>query len=330
MSRVAVWGAGAIGGVIGAWMARAGVDVTLVDQDAAHVREVAARGLLIDGVREAFRVQVPCVTPDAAQGPFDLVFLAVKCMHTGAALDGLVPHLAPDGAVVSVQNGLNEEVIARRVGAERTIGCFVNFGADWQAPGHVQHGGEHPIYVGELDGGTTDRIARVRELLGHFCETIVTDNIHGYLWSKMALAAVLFATATVDEPVYEIAGRPECGETLFLLGKEALTVPRAKGIRLERLVDFWPEEYEGDDWRRAMTRMGGHFEGQIKVKTGIWRDLAVRKRRTEVDCQVGELIRHGEAEGLQLPMCHRLLALVHDLEDRRRAMAWENIALLRT
>lgn len=332
MSKIAVWGAGAIGGVIGAWMARAGVDVTMVDRDAAHVQAINEKGLLIDGVRQAFRVEVPCIAPEDAvgRGPFDLVFLAVKCMNTGAALDGLVPALAEDGAVVSVQNGLNERVIAERIGAARTIGCFVNFGADWQAPGHVQHGGEHPIYVGELDGTETARIREVQGLLAHFCETIITDNIHGYLWTKLALASVLFATAMVDAPVHEIASRPECGEILFDVGREALSVPRAKGIRLEHLVDFWPEEYDTDDWRPAMTRMSGHFEGQIKVKTGIWRDLAVRKRHTEVDCQVGELLREGTALGLALPLNTRLRELVHDLEESRRAMSWENIALLRT
>ena len=162
---VVVWGAGAIGGVVGAWMARAGADVLLVDRDEAHVRAIRDRGLLVDGVRGELRVRPPAALPAEVEGLFDLVFLAVKCLHTEAALDALVPHLAPDGAVVSLQNGLNEEVIAARIGAQRTVGCFVNFGADWQAPGHIQHGGEHPIYVGELDGSRGERIERIRSLL---------------------------------------------------------------------------------------------------------------------------------------------------------------------
>jgi 2-dehydropantoate 2-reductase len=230
--------------------------------------------------------------------------------------------------VVSLQNGLNEERIADRVGRERTIGCFVNFGSDRLEPGHIQHGGEHPIVVGELDGRATDRVAGVRELLERFCETSVTDNIWGYLWSKLVYASVLFATALVDAPVHETVRRPDGGQVLFRLGREALAVPRAKGVRLERLADFWPEEYLDDDWRPAMERAARHFEGQIKVRTGVWRDLAVRRRRTEVDCQVGELLAQGAAAGIEMPLNRRLVALVHEIEDGRRGMAWENLTRL--
>lgn len=331
MSRtVAVWGAGAIGGVIAAWMTRAGVDVVLVDRDEAHVRAMQREGLLIDGVREPFRVPVESATPEEVEGTFELVFLAVKCMHTEPALQSLVPHLAAGGAVVSLQNGLNEQVIATHVGPERTVGCFVNFGADWQEPGHIQHGGEHPIFVGELDGRRTERIEEVRALLAHFCETAVTDNIWGYLWSKLSWASVLFGTALVDAPVGEIVRRPDAAETLFELGKEAMSVPQALGVRLERLVDFWPEEYAQGDWRPAMERARRHFEGQIKVHTGIWRDLVVRQRPTEVDCQVGELVRQGRDRGLRLPMNERLVELIHEIERGRRPMGWENVLELRS
>lgn len=321
----AVWGAGAIGGTVAAWMARAGVDVVLVDREEAHVRAMQRDGLLIDGVREAFRVPVKAATPDEVEGPFDLIFLAVKCMHTEQALESLVPHLSAGGAVVSLQNGLNEQVIARHIGPERTIGCFVNFGADWQEPGHIQHGGEHPIYIGELDGRATDRIEEVRGLLAHFCETIVTDNIWGYLWSKLSYATVLFGTALVDAPVADIVRRPDWGEALFAVGKEAMSVPRARGIHLERLVDCSPEEYAQNDWRPAMERTARHFEGQIKVHTGIWRDIVVRQRPTEVDCQVGVLVREGRVSGLQLPMNERLVELVHEVEQGRRSLGWENV-----
>jgi 2-dehydropantoate 2-reductase len=328
MSEVAIWGAGAIGGTVGAWMARAGTDVVLVDRDEAHVRAIQQHGLLVDGVREAFRVDVPCVTPDRVEGSFGLVFLAVKCMHTAGALEALTPHLAEDGAVVSLQNGLNEDTIAQRIGTERTIGCFVNFSADWQEPGHIEHGGEHPLYVGELDGQPTERIDRVRRLLAQFGKTVVTDNIWGYLWSKLVYASVLFGTALVDAPVHEIVRRPDCGEALFRLGQEALRVPDAKGVRLERLEDFWPEEYRGDDWRPAMERVAVHFEGQIKVRTGVWRDLAVRHRRTEVDCQAGELVRQGAEVGAELPLNRRLIELIHEVEEGRRPMSWENLPTL--
>ena len=330
MPEVVVWGAGAIGGVIGAWMARSGVDVLLVDRDPEHVAAIQHDGLLVDGVREPFRVRVPCLGPEDAPEQVDLVFLAVKCMHTPGALDDLAPRLAPGGAIVSVQNGLNERLIADQVGVQRTVGCFVNFGADWQAPGHVQHGGEHPIYVGELDGRHTERIAHVQWLLARFCETHVTEDIWGYLWSKLCYASLLFATALVDAPVAEIVADPASGPVLHRLVREVMQVPRARGIRLQRLVDYWPEDYETADCGPAMERSAAHFQGQLKVKTGVWRDLAVRKRRTEVDCQVGASVHEGAGLGLDLPMNRRLIELIHDIEEERRTMDWDNLRELGT
>jgi len=327
-SRVLVWGAGAIGGVIGAWMAREGVELLLVDRDRAHVEAIRSRGLLIDGVRGSFRVEVPCALPEEVEGPFELVFLAVKCMDTDGALDELLPHLADDGRVVSLQNGLNEERIAARAGPERTIGCFVNFGADWQGPGHIQHGGEHPIFLGRLDGGRDPALERARDLLARFSETHLTDNIWGYLWSKLCYASLLFATALVDAPVHEIVRRADCGPVLYRLVQEAMAVPAALGVRLEELADFRPQEYEGGDWRPAMERTAAHFEGQLKVKTGVWRDLAVRRRRTEVDCQVGEVVTRARSLGLEVPRNRHLVELIHEIEEGIRPMAWENLGEL--
>jgi 2-dehydropantoate 2-reductase len=323
-----IWGAGAIGGVLGAWLARSGQDVLLVDRDRDHVRAIRSDGLVVTGTRGTFRVRVPAALPEEVEGPLDLVVLAVKCLHTGQATEQILPLLAADGTVVSAQNGLNEEVIAARIGAERTVGCFVHFSADWQAPGRVEHGGEHPIYVGELDGRRTDRVQRVADLLGHFCETVVTENVWGYLWSKMCYASLLFATALVDAPIPAILRRPGVGPVLHGLVQEAMAVPDALGVRLEELLGFSPAAYRSEDWRPAVEAIARFYEGQIKVRTGVWRDLAVRHRPTEVDCQIGVLVERGISLGLEMPLNRRVAELIHDVEQGRRPMAWENVERL--
>lgn len=328
MSRVVIWGAGAIGGVLGAWLARSGQDVLLVDRDREHVRAIQSDGLTITGTRGTFQVRVPAALPEEVEGPLELVLLAVKCHHTGQAIEQIETRLARGGAVVSMQNGLNEELIAARIGAGRTVGCFVHFSADWQAPGRVEHGGEHPIYVGELDGRDSDRVRSVAGLLGHFGETVVTANIWGYLWSKLCYASLLFATALVDAPIYEVVRRPGVGPALYALVQEAMSVPDRLGVRLEDLHGFVPGQYREDDWTGAVEAVARFYEGQIKVKTGIWRDLAVRRRPTEVDCQVGVLVEKGAALGLEMPLNRRLVELIHDLEAGRRAMGWDTIEQL--
>ena len=116
-----------------------------------------AKGLTIEHRDGAWSVPVRAIAPDALGSGLDLVLLAVKSEDTSAALDVLHPRLAPAGAIVSMQNGLNEELIAATVGPGRTVGCLVNWAADWTAPGRILHGGEGALVVGELDGRRSAR-----------------------------------------------------------------------------------------------------------------------------------------------------------------------------
>src|SRR5262245_9940114 len=155
---ITVYGAGAIGGITGAALVRAGHDVLLVDSAAPHVQAINAAGLTVERDGAATTTPVRAILPADLGRDLELVLLAVKSHHTGAALDVLAPRLAAGGAIVSLQNGLSEEAIACVVGAERTIGCLVNWAADWIAPGRILHGGHGAFVLGELDGRMTPRV----------------------------------------------------------------------------------------------------------------------------------------------------------------------------
>ncbi|MGV3650167.1 MAG: ketopantoate reductase family protein, partial [Devosia sp.] len=145
---ILIWGAGAIGGTLGAYMARAGEDVLLVDVVAEHVEAINRQGLTIEGPVESFTQPMRAALPADVSGQFKTVILAVKALHTEEAMRALMPHLMPDGFVVSAQNGLNELTIGGMIGAERTIGCFVNFGADWLGPGRILLGNRGKVAIG--------------------------------------------------------------------------------------------------------------------------------------------------------------------------------------
>src|SRR5690348_12759679 len=120
--RFLVWGAGAIGGTLGAFLARAGHDVTLVDTVGEHVDAINDAGLKITGPIATFTARVPAFTPKALRGSWDTIILATKAHHTAAATRALLPHLTPSGCVISAQNGLNELTIAELAGEARTVG----------------------------------------------------------------------------------------------------------------------------------------------------------------------------------------------------------------
>src|ERR671939_1065324 len=162
-----VFGAGAIGGTVGAYMVRGGESVLFVDCDDDHVRAMQQHGLTIKGFGETFTVPVEPTTPEALPDRLQAVLLATKAPATQAAVESFADRLAPDGCVVSLQNGLNELTIARVVGEQRTIGAFVNFSADYLEPGLIHFGARGAFFIGELDGRGTPRLEALQRALGN-------------------------------------------------------------------------------------------------------------------------------------------------------------------
>jgi 2-dehydropantoate 2-reductase len=331
--KVLIWGAGAIGGTIGAYLARAGHEVTLVDQNAEHVKALRERGLRITGPIDEFECTVPAFTPEELRGAWQTVLLCVKAHHTPEATRQLAPHLAPDGHVVSAQNGLNERMIREVVGEERTIGCFVNFGADYLEPGIIHYGGRGAVVVGELDGSRSQRVLRLRDLLARFDEqATVTGNIWGFLWGKMAYGSLLFATALTNASIADALANERYHPVYRALGGEVLSVAAAEGVSPEGFNGFDPKAFapgaSPEAARASIDEMVAFNRRSAKTHSGIWRDLAVRKRKTEVDAQLAVIPEIGAGHGLELPVCERLISLIREMEEGKRDFSWQNLDLL--
>ena len=321
--RTLIWGAGAIGGTLGAYLARAGGDVTMVDTAADHVEMIARAGLRITGPIDEFTVHVPAFTPETLAGTWDEIILATKAHHTGIAVRALLPHLGADGSVVSAQNGLNELEIAAVVGAARTVGAFVNFGADYLEPGVIHYGGHGAVVVGEIDGRITPRATAIRDAWHHFSpRAIVTANIWGFLWGKEAYGAMLFATALTNESIADALALPAYRPMYIALAREILAVAAARSVIPEAFDGFDPAAYLGTAPAGAaeasLDQLVAHNRRSAKSHSGIWRDLAVRKRPTEVDAQLGIVVTLGALAGVPTPLTARVVALIHDVERGAR------------
>lgn len=331
--RLLVWGAGAIGGTMGAYLARAGHDVTLVDTVAEHVSAIERQGLHITGPLADFRVRLRAFTPHTVSGEWDTIMLATKAHHTETATRALLPHLTAQGCVISVQNGLNELAIADIIGAERTVGAFVNFGADYLEPGVIHHGGRGAVVVGEIDGRVTTRASAIRDAWLAFDErAIVTPNIWGYLWGKEAYGAMLFATALTNDSIADALARPEFRDLYIGLAREALAVAAARGVTPEPFDGFDPGAYlpgapEGAA-KRSLDALVLHNRRSAKTHSGIWRDLAVRKRPTEVDAQLGIIVRLAAEHDVRTPLTARLVDLIHEVERGERPQGEEALRAL--
>jgi 2-dehydropantoate 2-reductase len=316
--RVLIWGAGAIGGTIGAALAHAGHDVTFVDIVPEHVAAIAAGRLAITGPVRAFTTGAPAFTPETLRGVWELVLLAVKAHHTEAAARMLAPHLAAEGAVVSCQNGMNEPVIAEVVGRPRTVGAFVNFGADWQAPGEIMFGNRGAVVVGELDGARSERIVRLHRLLSDFePAAVITDNIWGYLFGKEGYGAVLKASALTNDTIADFIAAPENRALIVALVREVLAVARAEGVSPLGFDGYEPLSFlagEAAAIERSIAAMVAFNRNSGKQRSGIWRDLAVRRRASDAGAQLAPVIAAGRRHGMAMTFTARLVALIGAVE----------------
>ncbi|MDR6666589.1 2-dehydropantoate 2-reductase [Rhizobium sp. 1399] len=327
---ILIWGAGAIGGTLGAAFIRAGNEVIFVDNVKEHVDAINEKGLKIVGPIFEDVVEAKAYLPEELEGTFARTFLCVKAHHTEDAAQMLVEHLASDGYVVSAQNGLNERVISRIVGEHRVVGCFVNFGADYLEPGIVQYSGHGAVVIGELDGGFTDRAEDIYELMKQFePKALITNNIWGFLWGKLIYGALLFGTALTNDSIADVLDNPTARPVLRRLALEVATVAAINNIKPEAFDGFDPAAFgplaTPEETDKSFDDMSGHNRKSVKSHSGIWRDLAVRKRKTEVDAQVLPVVEIGQESRVPTPLAARVISMIHEIEEGKRPLTVANI-----
>lgn len=329
---ILIWGAGAIGGTVGAYLHRAGHDVSFVDVVAEHVEAIRdpARGLHITGPVDAFRVVAPACVPAELSGRWRRVFLAVKAQDTEAACRALLPHLSEDGYVLSLQNGLCETLIAPLAGMARTVGAFVNFGADWLAPGEILYGNRGAVVVGEIDGVRRERTVGLHADMRDFdADAVLSDDIWSYLWGKLGYASLLFAQAVGQLGIADCLARPELLPLWRRLAGEALSVARAEGVQPRGFNGFDPDAFAPHASearaRASVADMVAFNRPNAKTHSGIWRDLAIRKRRTEVDMQLAPIVEIGRRHGIDCAAIAALVEMIHEIEAGQRALDDRNL-----
>ena len=316
---ILVWGGGAIGGTVAGFLARHGREVDLVDVDRTHIDAINRGGLRITGRRGDFIARLTSKLPSEIEESYDLVFLCVKADQTEHAIAEIVPALTEDGAIVSMQNGLCEHAISQVVGAHRTIGATINFGAYRTEPGEVVVGNPGTVMLGELDGTMTARLDGIVALLRHFePKAGATANIWGFLWGKLAYSVLIKASALDDAPMVEFFTNPARHRLHLSLIREVLAVARAESITVEAFDGFDPRAFEtGDDADAisCMNRMAGFFRASTKPQSTIWQDLVVLKRRTDAPAQLAPCIEAAAARGLAVPVTQKLVELIRAVED---------------
>lgn len=333
--RTVIIGAGAVGGYVGGHLARAGYDITLADAWAAHIAQIRAQGVRVSGTQGDYTVPVKALhlaeVQQLVKTPVDIAIIATKSFDTAWSARMIRDYLAPDGFVVSMQNSINEYQIAGIVGWDRTVGCVLNtIGVSTVGAGHLTRhrtpgGDAHPVFrIGEVHGRVTPRAQRLAAMLKHVDGSLVTANLWGERWSKLATNAmqmgILGATGLTNE---QIIGDAPTRRLIVGAAAEAVQVARAHGFDMEPIVyvdlDCWLRAAQGDEGAIQIVEaalleyLARQTESGRKGHGSLGRDI-LAGRRSEIDSVNGMIADKADELGIAAPIHRGLTTIVRRIE----------------
>jgi len=329
-NRMIVIGTGPIGGIIGGRLARAGHDITFVDVDKEHVAAIRQNGLQVDLPEGPFNVKINIVYPNEITGKFDIGFIAVRSNYTPEALASVVPHLADDGLLVSMQNGINPPLLEDKVGPDRTIGMAIRMGCSKVAPGHVRTAIRGHLYVGHLHGKTTPRLQELQKTLDQVMETEISDNILGVLWSKLTYTCLGYYGSLADVSLVTSCADEASRRNLAEFFSEVVAVGTALNARWIPLAEYNPPDFHPSlPFDRRLAAVNAFSRSwKLDDRKGPLRQLQ-KGIKTEVDFTLAYVVREGEKLAIRTPLCRKVLDMIHELESGTRKLDLQNYAELR-
>jgi 2-dehydropantoate 2-reductase len=342
--KFTIIGAGAIGGLAGAYMTRAGHDVLLVDRWVEHVDAMNAKGLFIDGVRGAMTIPVRAITPERLTGPLEAVLVATKSQHTIDAVRQILPLMTADTFIVSYQNGFNEPDIqdvmneAGLDGARQVLGSIPNYGGALVDPGHLEFVHEGAIQLGEMDGTSTPRLTELARCLSALTEVQLSDHIWGQIWAKEVYSAQVVFSALVDARIHDSLGVERWARVAGAIVREALVIAEANGIAVQAFDFFDPANYKPvtpADTQRLLDNINHAIwllkkdqkpqTHQFKKKgSGIWWDIVYRNRPSEVRSSNGKLVEYGRRVGADVRLNEKMCDMIYEIENGTRQLGFHN------
>ena len=329
--RVAIYGAGSLGTILGAFISKAGVPVELINRNKAHVEALKAKGAQVVGTMQ-FCQPVIAYTPDEMSGQYDILFLMTKQQHNAEVVQMLKNYLAADGVLVTFQNGLPEMQIAEVLGEERVLGSTVAWGATLQSPGVCELTSEPDALsfsLGAISEKRSKHFAKVKELLELMGTVDVEENFLGTRWSKLLINASFSGMSAVLGCTFgEAAGPKESRKVVQAIIKECIDVCQKGGIRIEPV--------QGKDivkllnYSNPLKKAFSFFiipiaiRKHAKLKASMLQDLE-KGKLTEVDAINGAVSEYGRKVGFPTPVNDKVVEIIHQIEKGELKPGFENL-----
>ena len=329
--RVAIYGAGSLGTILGAFISKAGVPIELINRNKAHVEALQTKGAQVVGTMN-FNQPVVAYIPDQMSGEYDILFLMTKQQHNAEVVQMLKGFLASDGVLVTFQNGLPEMQIADVLGEERVLGCTVAWGATMQSPGVCELTSEPDALsfsLGAISEKKSKHFAKVKELLEKMGTVDVEENFLGTRWSKLLINAAFSGMSAVLGCTFGEAAGPKASRRIVQkLIKECIDVCQVGGIRIEPV--------QGKDivkllnYTNALKRAFSFFiipiaiRKHAKLKASMLQDLE-KGKLTEVDAINGAVSEYGRKVGFPTPANDKVVEIIHRIERGELKPCFDNL-----
>lgn len=328
--RAAIFGAGAMGTVLGAFIARSGMPIDLVTRNREHVAALKAHGAHITGGVD-FTVGVSACLPEEMTGVYDVVFLMTKQRHNARTVTWLKDYLAPDGVVCTMQNGLPERSVAEIVGEDRCLGCAVSWGATFVGRGEAKltsSPDKLTFAVGSVFG-ENERVARVIPYLECMGTVTAEHNFIGARWSKLIVNSAFSTLSALTGLTFgQIARRRKTRKVAQAMLKEGMDAASAEGVTCAKI--------QGHDLVKLLGYQGAFkkavsfhliplaMKKHRSLVSGMYYDLKSGKE-CDVDFVSGVVVQSANTHGLSLPVTERAVELIHRAERGETAPSPERI-----
>lgn len=329
--RIAIYGAGSLGTILGAYIAKAGLDVELISRNIAHVEALKANGARIVGTYEMC-VEVKACLPQQMHGTYDVILLLTKQLENASVVASLKPFLASDGVLCTLQNGLPEPEIVGILGAEHTMGCAVGWGATLVAPGVAELTSAADTFVFNLglpDGGDAMKLDVVASILRTMGTVVVEQNFMGARWSKLLVNASFSGMATALGCTFgDISTDRRARRLAQMIIKECIDTAHASGVTIEpiqgkdivRLFDYHNPLKQWISFMLIPFAMKKH----AKLKPSMLQDIE-KGKPCEVDAINGIVSRQGKIAQVPTPVNDRVVDIIHRIEKGELSPSMGNL-----
>lgn len=330
--RIALMGVGSLGTIMGALVAKNGGEMVLIDANKEHVDALNKNGATVTG-KMNLNVPVKAITPEEMTGKYDLVFYLVKQTYNDVALKQLLPHLAEDGFVCTLQNGVPEDAVAEIVGKERIVGGTVGWGATWIGPGISMLTSEPDkmtFDIGEISGKVTDRIKKAKEVLDLVGKAEIVTNLMGYRWTKLLVNATFSGMSVALGCTYgDILDNEKALKCAQHIADETIKVAHAQNIKIESLQGHNLEILEFNnkvEMKKTTPYYSAIFGPHRGIKASMLQDLE-KGRRCEIDAINGVVSKKGKETGVLTPINDKVVEIVKNVENGKMSAVFDNLDL---